>query len=563
MQHAPRIAAALAAAALFTTAVTVPLAAAAQAATTGPVLVGAAHAAVHAGPAAHHLATDKLATDTKAGEKVKYYVVPAKPEGQQEFLFDIAQRLLGDGNRYKEIFELNKGRTQPDGNALVDETVLLPGWVLQLPDDAEGEGIEVGVLPTGPAEGAGEASASPEAPAAPSVPYYVIATTPEGEPEYLHLIAERFLGDGERYTEIFELNKGRTQPDGGKLTDPAVVTVGWVLQMPEDAKGEGLQNGPLPGASPSVEANAPTEATDPAGSAGSDEQSTGGSGLEPVLIGIGLAVVAAALVLLVVYAVRRSRSGRAEPFDDSLLRTDTSASWMVDRALRVLLASCERDGVEVPGITGVFIEGGAMRLRLAGPVSPAPEPWVANEDGQSWSAPLARLQAAPASEASTAQFSRLVTIGVAETGRVLVDFARARGVISLDGPTRARHEVLRRWLGELTGNPWSNDPRVVMVGNGLPQPEQVEHLAAIEQVIPELDATGGGVLVLSQAPSVAQQDLLAARFADPRFAWVVIVLGESTSAKWRITAGDDGWLRSGFLPDVRYTEQTAVRRAGE
>ena len=143
---------------------------------------------------------------------------------------------------------------------------------------------------------------------------------------------------------------------------------------------------------------------------------------------------------------------------------------------------------------------------------------MANEDGQSWSAPLARLQAARVSEASTAQFSRLVTIGVAETGRVLVDFARARGVISLDGPTRARHEVLRRWLGELTGNPWSNDPRVVMVGNGLPQPEQVEHLAAIEQVIPELDATGGGVLVLSQAPSVAQQDLLAARFADPGFA---------------------------------------------
>ncbi|MEV0890042.1 hypothetical protein [Promicromonospora sp. NPDC050262] len=560
MQHAPRIAAAIAAAALFTTAVTVPLAAAAQAATTGPVLVGAAHTAVHAGPVAHHLATDKLATATKDGEKVKYYVVPAKPEGEQEFLFDIAQRLLGDGNRYKEIFELNKGRTQPDGNALTDETVLLPGWVLQLPDDAEGEGIEVGVLPTGPAEGAGEASASPEAPAAPSVPYYVIATTPEGEPEYLHMIAERFLGDGERYTEIFELNKGRTQPDGGKLTDAAVVTVGWVLQLPEDAEGEGLQHGPLPGASPSAEANAPTEATAPAGS---DEQSTGGSGLEPVLIGVGLAVVAAALVLVVVYAVRRSRAGREAPFDDSLLRTDTSASWMVDRALRVLLASCERDGVEVPGITGVFIEGGAMRLRLAGPVSPAPEPWVANEDGQSWSAPLARLQAAPASEASTARFSRLVTIGVAETGRVLVDFARARGVISLDGPTRARHEVLRRWLGELTGNPWSNDPRVVMVGNGLPQPEQVEHLAAIEQVIPELDATGGGVLVLSQAPSVAQQDLLAARFADPRFAWVVIVLGESTSAKWRITAGDDGWLRSGFLPDVRYTEQTAVRRAGE
>ncbi|MFI8523274.1 LysM peptidoglycan-binding domain-containing protein [Promicromonospora sukumoe] len=558
MQHPHRIAAAMAAAILSTTAAGALLVATALPSTALP---SAAQPSTALTSNAQTTNVHTTLAATKDGEEVKYYVVPAKPEGEQEFLFDIAQRFLGDGGRYTEIFELNKGRTQPDGEALTDETVLLPGWVLQMPDDAEGEGLEVGALPTGPAEGegAGEAGASPEASAAPSVPYYVIAETPEGEPEYLYLIAERFLGDGERNTEIFELNEGRVQPDGGKLTDPAVVTVGWVLQMPEDAKGEGLQNGPLPGPSAAAEPSTPAEATD---SPGGGTQS-GGSFLEPILVGVGLAVVAAALVLVVVYLVRRSRSGREEPFDDSLLRTDTSASWMVDRALRVLLAACERDGIEVPGITGVFIEGGAMRLRLAGPVSPAPEPFVANEDGQSWSAPLARLQAAPASEASTARFSRLVTIGVAETGRVLVDFARARGVISLDGPTRARHEVLRRWLGELTGNPWSNDPRVVMVGNGLPQPEQVEHLTAIEQVIPELDATGGGVLVLSQAPSVAQQDLLASRFADPRFAWVVIVLGESTSAKWRITAADDGWLRSGFLPDVRYTEQTAVRRAGE
>jgi hypothetical protein len=57
--------------------------------------------------------------------------------------------------------------------------------------------------------------------------------------------------------------------------------------------------------------------------------------------------------------------------------------------------------------------------------------------------------------------------------------------------------------------------------------------------------------------------MLAARFTAPGFGWVVIVLGESSSAKWRITATEDGWLRSGFLPDVRYTEQAAVRRAGE
>ena len=555
MHHAQRAAAALAAA-LFTTAATVSLAvtgppAAAAPAGTGPVLVGTAHGALAAGPA-----TDK------DGEQVKYYVMRTKPNGDHEYLFEIAQRFLGDGGRYTEIVELNEGRIQPDGNALTDENAVLPGWVMQLPADAEGEGIEVGVLPTAPAgadDGAGAVAPTDDA-SVPAVPYYVVGRTPEGETEYLYLIAERFLGDGERHPEIFELNEGRTQPDGGVLSDPEVVEVGWALQLPADAEGEGLRHGPLPGPNPVAKASAPASdaAADDGPSAGAEP-----TWLIPALVVTGAVVLAVPAALGLVLLVRRLRSGRAEPFDDSLLRTDTSAAWMVDRSLRVLLAACARDGQHLPAVTGVFIEGGSMRLRLASPVSPAPAPWVANEDGQSWSAPLAKLQSAPASDDSTARFARLVTIGVGETGRVLVDFASARGVISLDGPTRARHEVLRRWLGELTGNPWSDDPRVVMVGNGLPQPEAAERLSAIEQVIPELDAAGGGVLVLSQAPSVAQQDLLAARFATPGFGWVVIVLGESPSAKWRLTAGEDGWLRSGFLPDVRYTEQAAVRRAGE
>ncbi|WP_275001598.1 LysM peptidoglycan-binding domain-containing protein [Promicromonospora iranensis] len=521
----------------------------------------------------------RVGTGDKDGEQVKYYVMQTRPNGEPEFLFDIAQRFLGDGQRYTEIFDLNEGRTQPDGNTLTEPASVLPGWVMQLPDDAEGEGVQVGVLPTGPA-GAGTGASEPASGAAPSadasgsgagatpestpaVPYYVVGRTPEGETEYLYLIAERFLGDGERHPEIFALNEGRTQPDGGALTDPEVVEVGWALQLPEDAEGEGLQLGPLPGPSPVAEASGPPSEAGSDATAGQESAGTEPSWLVPALIAVGAVALAVPVVLGIILLVRRRRWNREEPFDDSLLRTDTSAAWMVDRALRVLMAACERDGQDLPAVTGVFIEGAAMRLRLASPVSPAPAPWVANEDGQSWSAPLAKLQSAPASEAPTSRFSRLVTIGVGETGRVLVDFASARGVISLDGPTRARHEVLRRWLGELTGNPWSDDPRVVMVGNGLPQAEQAERLAAIEQVIPELDAAGGGVLVLSQAPSVAQQDLLAARFTSPQFGWVVIVLGESPSARWRLTADDDGWLRSRFLPDVRYTEQAAVRRAGE
>jgi DNA-binding SARP family transcriptional activator len=46
-------------------------------------------------------------------------------------------------------------------------------------------------------------------------------------------IAERHLGDPLRWSEIYELNEGRPQPDGRALTDPHWIDPGWTLVMPE------------------------------------------------------------------------------------------------------------------------------------------------------------------------------------------------------------------------------------------------------------------------------------------------------------------------------------------
>ena len=48
-------------------------------------------------------------------------------------LWDIAARHLGDGERWHEIFTLNRGRPQPGGGALTDPSLIYPGWVLLLP----------------------------------------------------------------------------------------------------------------------------------------------------------------------------------------------------------------------------------------------------------------------------------------------------------------------------------------------------------------------------------------------------------------------------------------------
>jgi membrane-anchored mycosin MYCP len=51
------------------------------------------------------------------------------------------------------------------------------------------------------------------------VKYYVVNSEHQGKPENLTEISDRLLGDGNRSTEIFRLNTGRKQPDGGMLTE--------------------------------------------------------------------------------------------------------------------------------------------------------------------------------------------------------------------------------------------------------------------------------------------------------------------------------------------------------
>jgi len=77
-------------------------------------------------------------------ENVKYYRV----EQQVTSLTTVASRFLGDPGRAGEIFNLNAGRRQPDGDTLTDANRLVSGWLLVLPWDAVGDGVQFGPLPT-------------------------------------------------------------------------------------------------------------------------------------------------------------------------------------------------------------------------------------------------------------------------------------------------------------------------------------------------------------------------------------------------------------------------------
>lgn len=74
--------------------------------------------------------------ESLAGHKV--YTVKPPVGHKHDNLWDIAQAHLGDGRRYKEIYELNKDRLQPDGRALHLARLIQPGWQLVMPEDAVG-----------------------------------------------------------------------------------------------------------------------------------------------------------------------------------------------------------------------------------------------------------------------------------------------------------------------------------------------------------------------------------------------------------------------------------------
>jgi nucleoid-associated protein YgaU len=74
-----------------------------------------------------------------------------------------------------------------------------------------------------------------EAPAQPKhAATYVVRADAGRERDTLWGIAGRTLADPDRWREIYALNKGHPQPDGGRLTRPDLIRPGWRLLLPTE-----------------------------------------------------------------------------------------------------------------------------------------------------------------------------------------------------------------------------------------------------------------------------------------------------------------------------------------
>ncbi len=104
---------------------------------------------------AHQQATAAEHAVTAAHRQLKLTTVKV-PEGRHhDTLWGIAERTLGDPLRYKEIYQLNKDRVQPDGARLTDADLIRPGWQLILPADAHGPDVRVLATTPGSVPGGG------------------------------------------------------------------------------------------------------------------------------------------------------------------------------------------------------------------------------------------------------------------------------------------------------------------------------------------------------------------------------------------------------------------------
>ncbi|TVZ84787.1 LysM peptidoglycan-binding domain-containing protein [Streptomyces sp. BK340] len=208
-------------------------------------------------------ATDTRQSQASAASTPRAHTYTVREARPAESLWSIAERELGDGERWREIADLNEGRTMVDGTVFRANSFLQPGWQLQMPETA----AAVGGVRTQLGDGA---------PAADDKGGHVV-TVHSGD--FLSKIAEEELGDGDEWPQLFAASQGRPQPHGlPEITDPDVIYAGQQVTVP------GAQPDPPPRDRDPAEESGSQETTPPANQNPHGTQAPGdGTGNAPAL----------------------------------------------------------------------------------------------------------------------------------------------------------------------------------------------------------------------------------------------------------------------------------------
>jgi DNA-binding SARP family transcriptional activator len=419
-------------------------------------------------------------------------------------------------------------------------------------------------------------------------------------------IAERYLGDGLRYKEIWQLNKDVLQPDGRTLKDADLIYPGWVMRLPDDAKGAGLKvvdhtRAAAPGSPRGAAAAAGVSVSDASGdlagsngaaaTAADDEGSLVPAGLAPFLgVTGGMALAGAALALrrrrasyslAQLWAARTGTGPGTDPTDPTpdgpgagsrlVQEADEATAAWLNGALR------SWNGVRpVPAPSTMSLgTAGLVAGFEEAPEGPAPEGWSTHAP-EVWT--LSRDASVGGS--GPAPLPGLVSIGLDDDGAVrLIDLESTMGVVAVDGVGRDARGVAMSMAVDTGTHLWADERVVTLVGFSddvtAVAPDRIRRVSDLRRVLERLenlaahqrracrDAGSATVrdaraarpdldwayhlVVCSGVPSAEDLAALDRLARDPQVSLGVVVVGAVPDAATRLTVREDGRLVSPLL----------------
>ncbi|MGW3667454.1 LysM peptidoglycan-binding domain-containing protein [Streptomyces sp. NPDC005141] len=489
-----------------------------------------------------------------------------------ESLWSIAERELGDGERWREIAGLNEGHVMADGHVFRSNSFLQPGWKLAMPERPRSQGLRM--------QTEGRASVAAQR-------GEHVVTVHAGDS--LSKIAENEVGDGGAWPALFEASKGHRQPNGlPAITDPDMIYAGQHVTVPgarpdpdspdtNDPGSDGAGSEPpsashpppdqkpsegageqedVPAATPSqsgaprasasstpsagavphesAEPAAPTSQPATASPAGAEPAPAGGLLNLRTVVGAGAllaAAVTAALALRRTLQRRRRAPGetiaitaQTAPAEAQLAAAaELSGVARVDVVLRTMVHAAERDGREVPVLRAARLDARTVHV-LPDDLASAPQsPFVAGAAGWWQLEAGAELLDEEKARTIAAPCPALVTVGSTKSGDlVLADLARLP-VVLLDGNPVHISEVCTSLALELGMSPWARDVEVVAVGFGedLPHLMPNSRIAHMRQPAHALRDLTERLLEVHQMPETADHPyvVLCSTALDDDTAW--------------------------------------------
>lgn len=409
-------------------------------------------------------------------------------------LWGLAETHLGDGFRWQEIADLNKGRVMADGRVFNNPRSIEPGWELLLPADATN-------LP-------GEKASKTE---------HTVAPT-----ETLSGIALETTGDADNWPALYEANQDVIG------SDPDLIHPGQVIVLPgagaanpgtdegsrerpaqgdrstgrpsdRERGGPGTEGGHVdegeagddqsqtpaapatpvapeqeaPAEEPPASTHQPSEQAE-ADAAEADED--GGISALDALLASAVCLSAGALGLLL---YNRRRQWRERPIgrmiastpdelvevEQSIIEHGTAAqkdAEFLDRALRYVAASCKVAEVALPPLGAAVLGDEDLTLLFTQPAeTEAPEGWTATDDSRAWMLPRWTILEEEL-ESQPPPYPALVSVGLDEGGHTWYLDLETLGMCGIGGDPQQVADLARFMVAELAVNDWAEGCEVLL-----------------------------------------------------------------------------------------------------